>query len=163
MRIWIDADAAPRDVKEIVFRAALRLEIETILVANARIALPANNPFLTAVRVAGGPDVADDHIADEAVEGDLAVTADIPLAARLVEKGVTTLDPRGEIYTEANIGERLSIRDFMQGLRDTGVDTGGPRARSQRETQAFANALDRTLTKIRREAERRARREGGTG
>lgn len=148
MTIWIDADATPRDVKEIVFRAALRLELTTILVANARMPTPANNPFVTAVRVGGGPDAADQHIADEADEGDLAVTADIPLAAKLVEKGVVTLDPRGELYSEANIGERLSVRDFMQGLRDTGVETGGPRAWSQKDKQAFANALDRTLTRM---------------
>lgn len=152
MTIWIDADAAPRDVKEIVFRAARRLEVATILVANARMPVPANNPFVTAVRVGGGPDVADDYIADEAVPGDLAVTADIPLAARLVEKGVLALDPRGELYTEANVRERLSIRDFMQGLRDTGVETGGPKAYGNREKQAFANALDRTLTRLLREA-----------
>jgi uncharacterized protein YaiI (UPF0178 family) len=151
MTIWIDADAAPRDVKEIVFRAALRLELTTILVANARVPMPANNPFVTAVRVGGGPDVADDHIAAEAIPGDLVVTADIPLAARLVEKGVIALDPRGELYTEANVRERLSIRDFMQGLRDTGVETGGPKAYGNREKQAFANALDRTLTRLLRE------------
>ena len=151
MIVWIDADAAPRDVKEIVFRAALRLELTTFLVANARMPTPANNPFVEAVRVSGGPDVADDHIATEASRGDLAVTADIPLAARLVEKGVVTLDPRGDIYTEANVRERLSIRDFMQGLRDSGVETGGPRAYGQRDKQAFANALDRTLTQLLRE------------
>ena len=157
MTIWIDADAAPRDVKEIVFRAALRLELPTVLVANARMPVPANNPFVTAVRVAGGPDVADQYIVDESVEGDVAITADIPLASQLVEKGVVTLDPRGEIYTEANIGERLSIRDFMQGLRDTGIETGGPKAYGQREKQAFANALDRTLTRLTLLARRRDR------
>ncbi|MEJ2541754.1 MAG: YaiI/YqxD family protein [Gemmatimonadota bacterium] len=151
MIIWIDADAAPRDVKEIVFRAALRLEIETVLVANARMPTPMNNPFVSAVRVGGGPDVADEHIATEASEGDLAVTADIPLAAKLVERGVVTLDPRGEVYTEANVRERLSIRDFMQGLRDVGVETGGPSVYGQREKQAFANALDRTLTRMLKE------------
>ena len=93
--LWIDADAAPGDVKDIVARAALRLELTTYLVANQRLQTPANNPFVTAIRVAGGPDVADDHIAENATPGDLAVTADIPLAARLVEKGVVTLDPRG--------------------------------------------------------------------
>ncbi len=152
MTIWIDADAAPREVKEIVFRAALRLELPTILVANARLPLPANNPFVTAVRVGGGPDVADDYIAAEANPGDLAVTADIPLAAKLVDSGVIALDPRGDLYTEANVRERLSIRDFMQGLRDTGVETGGPKAYGNREKQAFANALDRTLTRLLREA-----------
>jgi len=99
------------------------------------------------VRVAGGPDVADQHIVDHASEGDLAITADIPLAAALVEKGVLVLDPRGEEYTEANVRERLSIRDFMDSLRSTGVDTGGPSAYGEREKQDFANALDRLLTR----------------
>lgn len=148
MRIWIDADAAPRDVKEIVFRAALRLELETRLVANQRMATPANNPFVASVLVSGGPDVADQHIADEAEPGDLAITADIPLAAKLVEKGVVTLDPRGSEYDEHNIGERLSIRDFMDGLRSTGVETGGPKPWSTRDKQEFANALDRALTRM---------------
>lgn len=148
IRIWLDADAAPRDVKDIVARAALRLEIPTLLVANQRLQTPANNPFVTAVRVQGGPDVADDHIAAEARPGDLAVTADIPLAARLVEKGVCTLDPRGIEYSEANIGERLSIRDFMDGLRTVGVETGGPSAWGTKEKQAFASAFDRLLTRL---------------
>lgn len=146
--LWIDADAAPVDVKDIVARAALRLELPAVLVANQRLQTPANNPFVSAVRVAGGPDVADDHIADEASPGDLAVTADIPLAARLVEKGVVTLDPRGEEYTRENIGERLSIRDFMDGLRATGVETGGPSAWGRKEKQAFAAAFDRALTRL---------------
>ena len=100
------------------------------------------------MRVEGGPDVADDLIADQAEPGDLAITADIPLASRLVEKGVRTIDPRGTEYTRENIGERLSIRDFMDGLRSTGVDTGGPSARGRRDTQAFAGALDRALTRM---------------
>lgn len=150
MKIWVDADAVPRDVKEIVFRAALRLEIETFLVANQRLETPANNPHVTSRIVAGGPDVADQHIVDHAEPGDLALTADIPLAALLVEKGVATLDFRGTEYSEANIGERLSIRDFMDGLRATGVETGGPSAWSTRDKQAFANALDRTLTRMAR-------------
>ena len=158
MTIWIDADASPRDVKDIVFRASARLEIPTVLVANSRMETPAANPLVTAVRVGGGPDVADQYIADESAPGDIAITADIPLASQLVEKGVITLDPRGEIYTKANIGERLSIRDFMQGLRDTGVETGGPKAYGQREKQAFANALDRTLTAELRRQRRSARR-----
>ena len=146
--LWIDADAAPGDVKDIVARAALRLELTTFLVANQRLQTPANNPFVRAVRVAGGPDVADDHIAEHASAGDLAVTADIPLAARLVEKGVVTLDPRGDEYTRENIGERLSIRDFMDGLRSTGVETGGPSAYGRKEKQAFAAAFDRALTRM---------------
>jgi len=145
-RLWVDADAAPRDVKDIVFRAAARLGLETILVANHRIPLPLNNPHVTAVRVAGGPDVADRYIVDTADPSDMAITADIPLAALLVEKGLLVLDPRGEVYSEANIGERLSIRDFMDGLRSSGVETGGPSAFGEREKRAFANALDRALT-----------------
>lgn len=154
LRIWIDADAAPRDVKDVVARAALRLEVETLLVANQRLQTPANNPFVTALRVEGGPDKADDYIAENASPGDLAVTADIPLAARLVEKGVQTIDPRGQEYDRENIGERLSVRDFMDSLRSTGVETGGPKAYGQREKQAFANALDRLLTRALRKRPR---------
>lgn len=148
VRIWVDADAAPRDVKDIVARAALRLEVPAYLVANQRLQTPANNPFVTAVRVEGGPDVADDHIAAEAQPGDLAVTADIPLAARLVEKGVRAIDPRGAEYNEENIGERLSVRDFMDQLRSGGVETGGPSAWGTREKQAFAATFDRVLTRL---------------
>lgn len=150
MTIWIDADAAPRDVKEIVYRAAKRLEIPTILVANQRLSAPLNNPYVSAVEVAGGPDVADQHIADHAAAGDLAVTADIPLAAILVEKGLTVLDPRGEQYSAENVRERLSIRDFMDSLRGSGVETGGARPYGPRDRQAFAGALDRVLTAARR-------------
>jgi uncharacterized protein len=147
MRLWIDADAAPRDVKEIVFRAAARLQLETVLVANQRMQTPPGNRFVSAVRVEGGPDVADQHIADEARPGDVAVTADIPLAAILVEKGVAVIDPRGEEFTADIIGERLSVRDFMDGLRGAGVETGGARPYGAREKQAFASALDRVLTR----------------
>lgn len=146
MKIWIDADASPRDVKEIVFRAALRLEIETVLVANHRLATPLNNSWVTAVRVQDGADVADRYIAAQAEPGDVVVTADIPLAAVLVEKGLVVLDPRGEEYSEENVRERLSIRDFMDSLRSTGVDTGGPKAFGPREKRAFAATLDRVLT-----------------
>jgi uncharacterized protein len=146
MKIWMDADAAPREVKEIVFRASKRLEIETILVANQRLTPPQNNPWVTAVRVPGGADVADEYIVDHASPGDFAVTADIPLAAILVEKGVLVLDPRGEVYTQENVRERLSIRDFMDSLRSAGVETGGPASFGQREKRAFAAALDRLLT-----------------
>ncbi len=150
MRIWVDADAAPRDVKEIVFRAAKRLEIQATLVANQRLQTPANNAFVDSVRVDGGPDVADQYIADNAEPGDLAVTADIPLAAILVERRIVTIDPRGTEYNEDNIGERLSIRDFMDGLRTSGVETGGPRAFGGKDKQAFANTLDKMLTKLMR-------------
>lgn len=151
MQIWVDADAAPRDVKDIVARAALRLELPTHLVANQRLQTPANNPFVTSVVVAGGPDVADDHIVEHAEPGDLAITADIPLASRLVEKGVRVVDPRGEEYSKANIGERLSIRDFMDQLRSTGVETGGPDAFGAKEKRAFAATFDRLLTSMTRE------------
>ena len=151
MTLWIDADAAPREVKEICFRASERLALATVLVANQRIQLPPGYPHLSAVRVDGGPDVADGYIADHAVAGDVAVTADIPLAALLVPKGVVVLDPRGDEYTTDSIGERLSVRNFMDGLRGTGVETGGPAAYGAREKQAFANALDRALTRARRQ------------
>jgi len=151
MRLWIDADAAPRDVKEIVYRAARRLELDTVLVANQRLALPLGNPFVTAVRVEGGPDAADRHIAEAAQPGDVAVTADIPLAAALVENGVRVIDPRGEEYTRENIGERLTVRDFMESLRGAGVETGGARPYRAKEKQAFASALDRILTRALRQ------------
>lgn len=150
MRIWIDADAAPRDVKDIIFRAAKRLKLQTTLVANQRLQTPANNPFVDSIRVEGGPDVADQYIADHALPGDLAVTADIPLAAILVTNRVTTMDPRGTEYHTGNIGERLSIRDFMDGLRTSGVETGGPSPYGTKDKQAFANTLDRLLTKLSR-------------
>ncbi len=150
MTLWIDADAAPRDVKEIVFRAAKRLGIDTVLVANQRLALPRHHPTVRAVVVVGGPDVADGYIAEHAVAGDLAVTADIPLAARLVERQVVVLDPRGREYGESNISERLSLRDFMDGLRNSGVETGGPRPYGPRDRQSFACALDRVLTRPRK-------------
>jgi uncharacterized protein YaiI (UPF0178 family) len=147
MKLWIDADAAPRDVKEICFRVSDRLKLETVLVANQRVQLPLGYPHLSAVRVNGGPDVADRYIAEHAASGDVAVTADIPLAALLVPKGVVVIDPRGEEYTAESIGERLSVRNFMDGLRGAGVETGGHAAYSPREKQAFANALDRALTR----------------
>lgn len=146
MKIWVDADAAPRDVKEILYRAAKRLELETVLVANQSMGTPRHNPYVSAVLVRGGPDVADRHIVEHAAPGDLAITADIPLAADLVEKGVVVLDPRGELYSEENVRERLSIRDFMDSLRGAGVETGGAKPYGKKEKQAFAAALDRVLT-----------------
>ena len=150
MKLWIDADAAPREVKEICYRASDRLSLDTVLVANQRIQLPVGYANLSAVRVDGGPDVADLYIAEHAEAGDVAIAADIPLAALLVPKQVVVIDPRGDEYTEESIGERLSVRNFMDGLRSTGVETGGHGAYGQREKQAFANALDRALTKARR-------------
>jgi uncharacterized protein len=112
--------------------------------------VPPGNPFVSAVWVQGGPDVADQHIAEHAAAGDVAITADIPLAAILVEKGIVVLDPRGERFTEENVRERLSIRDFMESLRGSGVETGGAKPYGTREKQAFAAALDRVLTAARR-------------
>jgi len=147
VKLWIDADAAPRDVKDICYRASDRLKLETILVANQRIQLPAGFTHLSAIRVDGGQDVADLYIADHAEPGDVAVTADIPLAALLVAKGVHVIDPRGDVYAEESIGERLSVRNFMDGLRSSGVETGGHGAYGGKEKQAFANALDRALSR----------------
>lgn len=145
MTIWVDADAAPREVKDIVFRAARRLSIRTVLVANRRLSTPLDHPLVRTVRVQGGSDVADRHIAEHASEGDVAVTADIPLAAILVDRGVAVLDPRGDVYNEENVRERLSIRNFMDSLRGSGVETGGAGPYGPREKQAFAAALDRIL------------------
>ena len=151
MRLWLDADAAPRDVKEVCYRASERLSMETVLVANQRLQLPPGYSHLSAVRVDGGPDVADLYIAEHAVAGDVAVTADIPLAALLVPKGVVVIDPLGDEYTTESIGERLSVRNFMDSLRGTGVETGGPAAYGARQKQAFANALDRALARALRQ------------
>lgn len=151
MKLWIDADAAPQDVKAICYRTSDRLKLETILVANMRLQLPAGYTYLSAVRVEGGPDVADRYIAEHAVAGDVVVTQDIPLAALLVPNGVVVIDPRGDEHTLETIGERLSVRNFMEGLRSTGVQTGGHAAYGERDKQRFANALDRVLA-------RRARR-----
>jgi uncharacterized protein YaiI (UPF0178 family) len=147
LTLWLDADAAPRDVKDVCYRACDRLKLPTILVANQRLQLPVGYPHLSAMRVDGGPDVADLYIAEHAAAGDVAVTADIPLAALLVPKGVFVIDPRGELYTAESIGERLSVRNFMDSLRSSGVETGGHAAYGAREKQAFANALDRVLTR----------------
>jgi len=149
MKIWVDADACPRDVKELIFRAAERLQIQTVLVANSDLSLP-RSAFISTVRVGKGLDVADGYVVEHAEKGDLAITADIPLAAALVEKGVPALDPRGERYDEDNVRERLAVRDLMKDLRDSGVATGGPRSFDSRDKQNFANALDRELSRLRK-------------
>ena len=150
MKLWLDADAAPRDVKDVCLRASARLKLETILVANQRLQLPLGYAHVSSVRVDGGPDVADRYIAAHAVAGDVAVTADIPLAALLVPNSVIVIDPRGEEYTAESIGERLSVRNFVDELRGAGVETGGHGAYGARDKQAFANALDRVLTRAMR-------------
>jgi uncharacterized protein YaiI (UPF0178 family) len=144
--LWVDADACPRDVKELIYRASIRLRIRTILVANGNLTVP-RSELISTVQVAHGLNVADRHIIDSAGRGDVVVTADIPLAAELVPKGVTVIDPRGDLFTEENIQERLSIRNFMQEMRDSGVQTSGPKSFDARARQQFANALDRVLSR----------------
>jgi uncharacterized protein YaiI (UPF0178 family) len=134
----------------LVFRAAKRLTVETVLVANQRLQTPPGNPFVSAVWVDGGADVTDQYIATHATPGDLVVTQDVPLAALLVPMQVAVLDPRGDEHTAETIGERLSVRDFMDQARLAGVVTGGPPPYDARAKQAFAAALDRVLTRLRR-------------
>ncbi|MEM9487157.1 MAG: YaiI/YqxD family protein [Cyanobacteria bacterium P01_F01_bin.116] len=148
MQIWVDADACPNAIKEILYRAAKRLQIHLTLVANAPIQIPAFD-CIEAVQVHSGLDVADNYIVQQMVAGDLVITADIPLAANVIEKGGYALNPRGEFYDAGNIRERLSMRNFMETLRSSGVETGGPPALSNRDREAFANQLDRFLAKRR--------------
>lgn len=148
MNIWVDADACPVVIKEILYRAATRARISLTLVANKMLRVPPS-PWIKALQVPGGFDVADQRIAQEAHEGDLVITADVPLAAQVIAKGATVIDPRGELLTDANIKERLAMRNFMDGLRSSGVETGGPPAFSQADRQAFANQIDRLLAKRR--------------
>ena len=145
-RIWVDADACPKVIKDILFRAADRVGMPLILVANQPMQVPRSRNIST-VRVGGGFDVADNHIVQQVEVGDLVITADIPLAAEVIEKGGLALNPRGELYSEDNIRQRLNLRDFMDTLRSSGVDTGGPASFSQADRQAFANQLDRLLAK----------------
>jgi uncharacterized protein len=147
LRIWVDADACPNPIKEILFRVAKRLSIETTLVANQPLQIPAS-PYIKSVQVRSGFDVADGYIVQALQPNDLVITADIPLAAEAIAKGAVALNPRGEFYSTDNIRERLSLRNFMDELRSGGVDTGGPPAFSQRDCQAFANQLDRFLAKL---------------
>lgn len=149
MKIWVDADACPGPVRDIIVRAAQRLQVPTVFVANKRLNLP-RSEFVSSVQVGAGLDVADGHIAAGAQAGDLAITQDIPLAALLVPKGVVAIDPRGELFSEENIAERLSVRNFMQELRESGVMTGGPGGFSAQDRQQFAAALDRELTRLRK-------------
>ena len=146
MQIWVDADACPNVIKEILYRAAKRLQIQLTLVANVPIQIPAS-PYIDAVLVRSGLDVADGHIVNHMKFGDLVITADIPLAANVIEQGGTALNPRGEFYDAGNIRERLSMRNFMETLRNSGVETGGPPPLSHRDREAFANQLDRFLNR----------------
>lgn len=146
MRIWVDADACPGEVKEVLFKAAKSREIRVTLVANMSMHTPTSK-FIDSVVVKAGADVADAHIAENTQSGDIVVTADIPLAALVVEAGGVVIDPRGELYTEQNIGSRLQARNLMDQLRGTGMETGGPPPYNNRDKQAFANQLDRLLSR----------------
>ncbi len=146
MLIWVDADACPGPIKELIIRAARRLAIKAIFVANKYISLP-DSAYLSTIRIGMDPQAVDQYILDHAEPCDLAVTQDIPLASSLVLKGVVAMSPRGELFTEANIGERLSIRNFMQDLRDSGEITAGPKPFGKKDKQRFADTLDRELTK----------------
>ena len=146
MNIWVDADACPRAVKEVIYRAARRTEVMTTFIANQMLATP-SSPFIKAVQVLAGMDVADSEIVLRLKAGDLVITTDIPLAVLVVEKEAVALNPRGEWYTHENVHSLLSMRNFMQELRDSGTSTGGPAPLSARDVQNFANALDRWLAK----------------
>lgn len=145
MRIWVDADACPRPIREILIRAAERALVETVFVANRLVQLP-RSAHVSSLRVASGRDVADQEIVRLLAPGDLVITADIPLAAAVLERGGHALDPRGEIYSSESIGARLSIRNFLEDLRSTGVETGGPATFLHSDRQTFANRLDAWLT-----------------
>ncbi len=146
MKIWVDADACPVVIKEILYRAANRVQVPTTLIANQMLRVPPS-PWIRAIQVPGGFDVADQRIVQEAQSGDLVITADIPLAAQVIAQGVVVIDPRGELLDAGNIQERLTIRNFLDGLRSSGVETGGPQPLSNADRQAFANQLDRLLAK----------------
>ncbi|MCU7879564.1 MAG: YaiI/YqxD family protein [Candidatus Thiodiazotropha sp. (ex Lucinoma aequizonata)] len=145
-QIWVDADACPKVIKEILYRAAERVKVPVVLVANQSLQVPGSR-YIRSVQVGAGFDVADNYIVQQVKTGDLVITADIPLAAEAIEKGCLALNPRGELYTEENIRQRLTMRDFMDTLRSSGINTAGPPTLSQSDRQAFANQLDRLLPK----------------
>jgi len=144
MKIWVDADACPKVIKEILYRAAERAKCHLELVANQSLSTP-KSPYITSKQVASGFDVADNYIVQQVSVGDLVITADIPLAAEVLAKGASALNPRGEVYNPDTIRQKLTMRDFMDEMRGTGVMTGGPPPLSQTERREFANALDRFL------------------
>lgn len=147
LQIWVDADACPAVIKDILYRAAQRTGLMLVLVANQPLRVP-NSPHIRAIQVPKGFDVADHHIASRVQPGDLVITADIPLAAAVVDKGGYALNPRGELYSAENIRELLDMRNFMDTLRSSGIETGGPAAFSHADRQAFANRLDRFLAAL---------------
>jgi hypothetical protein len=142
--LWVDADACPNLIKTVLFRAAQKRQLNTVLVANQSVGAPASK-YIRAVRVGGGFDVADDYIVQHMQGGDLVITGDIPLAAQVIQRQGFALNPRGELYSKNNIGEKLAMRDFMEQMRDSGMLTGGAAAMGSRDVQNFANALDRFL------------------
>ncbi|GAA4364293.1 YaiI/YqxD family protein [Kangiella marina] len=146
MKIWVDADACPVVIKDILFRAAQRAEIHTCLFANQYIKVPPS-PFIKSVQVESGFDVADNEIVRRANSGDLVITADIPLADEVIDKGCTALSPRGELFTKENIKGRLTMRDFMETLRSSGIQSGGPQPLDHGDRMKFANHLDRIIAK----------------
>lgn len=147
MVIWIDADACPKMIKEVIFKTATRRNISVTLVANSYLQIPQSN-LINFIQVEQGADVADFYIVEKATREDLVITADIPLAALIVEKEAIAINPRGEVYTEDNINERLSMRNYMQEMRDSGMETGGPAPLGPKDKALFTNALDRILTKM---------------
>ncbi len=149
MKIWVDADACPVVIKEILFKAADRAQIATTLVANHNVRVPPSR-FISFMQVSSGFDIADDEIVKRVNEGDLVITSDIPLADEVIDKQCVALSPRGELYTKENIKSRLNIRDFMDTMRASGVQTGGPAALSQTDRQNFANHLDRIITQFKK-------------
>lgn len=149
MQIWVDADACPKVVKEVLCRAATRTGLQITFVANHYVPVP-TAPNIKSIQVESGFDVADDEIVRRSEAGDLVISGDIPLAAELIEKKVQVLNPRGELYTEATIKARLNIRDFMETMRASGIQTGGPAALSQTDRREFANQLDRILAKVKK-------------
>jgi uncharacterized protein YaiI (UPF0178 family) len=146
MQIWVDADSCPKAIKDILFRAANRTETLTTLVANQSLAIPPSR-YIKMLRVQSGYDVADNEIVKQLQIGDLVITADIPLANDVLEKGGHAINPRGELYSFENIKERLNVRDFMETLRHSGIQTGGPLPQNSRDIQNFANQLNTFLTK----------------
>lgn len=146
MHIWVDADACPNVIKEILFRAANRVQIPVTLVANQYIKVPPS-PYIKSVQVPAGFDVADNYIAQQAEPGDIVITADIPLAADIVAKGAYGINPRGTLYTEQNIKQTLTMRNFMEEMRSTGQASGGPPPLDSKDKQAFANTLDKLLAR----------------
>ena len=146
MKIWVDADACPVAIKEILFRASFRTGVNVILIANQQIPVP-RSPTIKMIQVSAGFDIADEEIVKRMVPGDLVITSDIPLASDVIEKDGHVLSPRGERLTKENIGSRLNMRDFMESMRASGIATGGPAALSQGDRKAFADQLDKLLSK----------------